>query len=259
MSHALPDLLVPNLRVVFCGTAAGDRSASVGAYYAGRGNRFWATLHRIGLTPHQLAPADFRKVVEYGIGLTDLAKFRSGLDSVLRKCDFDAASFRGKITQLAPGAVAFNGKKAAAEFLGCLTRELDFGRHRESIGVIAIWVLPSTSGAAGASWDPAYWQELADWMNVPSDRGTVNGTEAGRSRARNGPPIGHGKWRVTFTARGTAGVSLGGVSAGDHQTLLWLLHQRVTSGENAARWETLRGRVPTEEVACQEQWEWRKR
>jgi len=37
----LPDVLAANLDVVFCGTAAGKRSAEVGMYYAGPGNRFW--------------------------------------------------------------------------------------------------------------------------------------------------------------------------------------------------------------------------
>jgi G:T/U-mismatch repair DNA glycosylase len=37
----LPDVLQPDLKVVFCGTAAGTQSAQAGAYYAGRGNYFW--------------------------------------------------------------------------------------------------------------------------------------------------------------------------------------------------------------------------
>jgi len=37
----LPDYPAPNLMVVFVGTADGERSASVGHYYAGRGNKFW--------------------------------------------------------------------------------------------------------------------------------------------------------------------------------------------------------------------------
>jgi len=49
----LPDVLKPGLKVVFCGTAAGNRSAKIKAYYAGRDNQFWAVLHRIGLTPRQ--------------------------------------------------------------------------------------------------------------------------------------------------------------------------------------------------------------
>ena len=56
----LPDLLAPGMRVVFCGTAPGTASARAGAYYAGPGNRFWATLHEVGLTPILLAPGRIR-------------------------------------------------------------------------------------------------------------------------------------------------------------------------------------------------------
>jgi len=50
VSHALPDLLRPNLDVVFVGTAAGRYSAALGAYYARPSNLFWPTLHKVGLT-----------------------------------------------------------------------------------------------------------------------------------------------------------------------------------------------------------------
>jgi len=55
----LPDVLRPGLRVVFCGTAAGAKSAQVRAYYAGPGNQFWATLSRVGLTRRRLAPREY--------------------------------------------------------------------------------------------------------------------------------------------------------------------------------------------------------
>ncbi|MCE8471073.1 hypothetical protein LZ189_18835, partial [Rhodovulum sulfidophilum] len=47
----LPDFVAPDLRSVFCGMAAGPRSAELGLYYAGHGNRFWPVLHRAGLVP----------------------------------------------------------------------------------------------------------------------------------------------------------------------------------------------------------------
>lgn len=62
MAGVLPDMLQPGLRVVFCGTAAGTASARAGAYYAGPGNAFWATLHSTGLTPVQLSPAEFERL-----------------------------------------------------------------------------------------------------------------------------------------------------------------------------------------------------
>jgi TDG/mug DNA glycosylase family protein len=58
----LDDLLRPGLRIVICGTAAGERSAKLGAYYAGPGNKFWRTLHKVGLTPRALIPAEFREL-----------------------------------------------------------------------------------------------------------------------------------------------------------------------------------------------------
>jgi hypothetical protein len=79
-SPVLPDLLQPNLRIVFCGTAAGTISAQRGHYYAHLQNKFWATLHAIGLTSRRLDPSEFRRLADWGIGLTDIAKHVSGKD-----------------------------------------------------------------------------------------------------------------------------------------------------------------------------------
>lgn len=157
----LPDILKLGLKVVFCGTAVGDESTRVGAYYAGRGNKFWKVLFRIGLTPRLLDPHEFRTLPEYGIGLTDLVKTRSGSDASISSSDFDVASFHSKIKRLAPIVVAFNGKRAAQEFLD---RPVAFGQQPEKIGQTLIFVLPSTSGAAARHWDETPWIELADFV-----------------------------------------------------------------------------------------------
>ena len=109
----LPDYLEPGLDVVFCGTAAGSRSATAGHYYAGPGNRFWQMLADTGLTPKLLGPADDARLTRYGIGLTDLVKFNSGADSTLTGDMFDVARFERQVIRCAPRYVAFNGKKAA--------------------------------------------------------------------------------------------------------------------------------------------------
>ena len=70
----LPDVLDSKLKVVFCGTAAGNRSASLQQYYVGQGNKFWNTLFQIGLTAKQLNPSEFNTLLSFGIGLTDLVK-----------------------------------------------------------------------------------------------------------------------------------------------------------------------------------------
>jgi TDG/mug DNA glycosylase family protein len=158
----LPDVLAPDLAVVFCGTAAGRRSAQTGCYYAGPGNKFWPTLAKIGLTPRQLRPDEFRQLLRYGIGLTDIAKRASGADAVLRSADFDVPGLRTRLAQSAPRIVAFNGKKAAAAALGVGTRDLAVGPLGVGIGSAELFVLPSTSGAASGYWSLAPWQALAE-------------------------------------------------------------------------------------------------
>ena len=156
----LPDVLGPGLRIVFCGSAASAVSACVGAYYAGPGNRFWPTLHRVGLTPRLLAPAEFRTLLRYRIGLTDLCKTESGADTDLSRQADDAAALTAKIAQHRPAVLAFNGKRAARVFLGAET--LDYGEQTRRVGETAIHVLPSTSGAARRWWDEAFWRRVAD-------------------------------------------------------------------------------------------------
>jgi TDG/mug DNA glycosylase family protein len=158
----LDDLLRPGLRLVICGTAAGERSAKLGAYYAGAGNKFWRTLHEMSLTPDRvLIPSECRELLSYGIGLTDLAKGVSGMDHTLMRHAFDPARFGLAIAQFAPCALAFNGKKAASVYLARPTKLIGYGRQAERIAQTALYVLPSTSGAASGAWSIELWRRLA--------------------------------------------------------------------------------------------------
>lgn len=157
----LPDVLRPGLKVVFCGSAAGRASARAGAYYAGPGNRFWPTLYAIGLTPRLLSPAEFWLALDYGIGLTDIVKKASGADSTLRPADFDSAGLGKKMKVFAPGILAFNGKRAAQAFYG---GPLECGLQAWAVHETAVFVLPSTSGAARRFWSIDWWQMLANQL-----------------------------------------------------------------------------------------------
>jgi TDG/mug DNA glycosylase family protein len=157
-SVVLPDVLTPGLKVVFCGMAAGLKSAEAGAYFAGPGNSFWTTLHKIGLTDRELVPREYTQVTRYGIGLTDLVKWQAGMDKNIKVISEDVDGLRRRIQQYAPEVLAFNGKKAAKMFFG--RRRVEYGRQPETIGSTLIFVLPSTSAAARRYWDVRYWQEL---------------------------------------------------------------------------------------------------
>lgn len=155
----IADLLAPGLRVVFCGTALSAASERAGAYYAGPGNKFWPTLHEIGLTPRRLEPSEYRELLELGIGLTDLCKTRSGSDAAIGNDGFDVDRLRAQIDRYEPAWLAFNGKRAGQETLG--RKRIDFGVQPETYGATRIFVLPSTSGAASGHWDVDHWRALA--------------------------------------------------------------------------------------------------
>ena len=162
----LPDVLVPGLDVVFCGSAAGRISAEVGAYYAGPGNHFWPILHTTGLTPHRVLPGEFHSAVDYGIGLTDISKFQSGPDTTLAAEGDDTEALAAKMETYKPRALAFNGKRAARVFFKeTIAVPLgDYGLQSQTLGATALFVLPSTSGAARRWWDEAPWRALADYL-----------------------------------------------------------------------------------------------
>jgi TDG/mug DNA glycosylase family protein len=158
--EVLPDVLAKDLKVVFCGSAAGRRSAEVGAYYAGPGNRFWALLYRLDLTPRLLRPEEFRHVLAWGIGLTDLAKEVSGSDALLPKGSDQPEALRRRILAAKPQVLAFNGKRPGRAFLG---RQADYGLQVETIGQTRIFVLPSTS-RANAHFNDAAWLDLGRYL-----------------------------------------------------------------------------------------------
>ncbi len=154
----LPDLLAPDLDVVFCGTAVGAASARRRAYYAGPGNAFWPTLHRVGLTPRQLRPEEYAQLLGWRIGLTDLAKEISGNDDILSRHHFDCDRLRVLLAEYRPKILAFTGKRAAQQYVG---RAVDYGCLDEKTGETRLFVLPSPSGAACRYWSVAPWQALA--------------------------------------------------------------------------------------------------
>ena len=159
--HVLPERLKPGLKLVFCGTAAGRQSALKGAYYANPQNKFWRTLHAVGLTPRLLAPQEYPDLWSLGIGLTDIAKFVYGMDHQLPKHSLgqDAAdALRGRIAKIAPRHLAFTSLNAGRAVMG---KAAVAGRQRERIGETTVWILPSPSPWADNHWDIKPWRALA--------------------------------------------------------------------------------------------------
>ncbi len=160
-SDYVPDVLKPGLAVVFCGTALGRVSAQKRAYYAHPGNFFWRTLHEIGLTPERIAPQDYERLLEWGIGLTDLSKSYFGNDVDLPADAFDVEALQAKIRHYRPAILAFTSKTAAAAFLNTPTGHLTLGEQPLPFEGTRLFVLPSPSGQARRFWDIRPWQAVA--------------------------------------------------------------------------------------------------
>ncbi len=155
----LPDLLTRHLDLVVCGTGVGNSSANVGAYYAGAGNRFWRTLADVGLTPEEIAPEHYERLLEYRIGLTDLVKENAGNDRDLHFRFVNVLMLRTKLMSFQPRYMCFNGKRAAQEFLGLTS--IGYGVQPIRYGRTVLFVAPSTSAAANGAWDLSIWRDLA--------------------------------------------------------------------------------------------------
>jgi double-stranded uracil-DNA glycosylase len=165
-AQILPDRLAPNLRVWFVGTAAGPRSAAVGAYYAHPGNRFWRALYEARITPSLFAPHDYPKLLPLGIGLTDFCKVSWGVDSEIDRAHFDTAGFAAKVKRLKPQALAFTSKTSASLFLGRSTGRIEPGLQPSAPSGPALFVLPSPSGLATSYWSIEPWKELSRWLRT---------------------------------------------------------------------------------------------
>jgi TDG/mug DNA glycosylase family protein len=159
--HILPDRLKPGLKLVFCGTAAGRVSALSRAYYAHGQNKFWTTLHAVGLTPRLFAPNEYEMLWEHGIGLTDIAKHVYGMDHQLPKDALGGAAaqaLRSRIAKAQPSILAFTSLNAGRKVTGLRAVA---GEQEERLGETRVFILPSPSPLAANHWDIGPWQALA--------------------------------------------------------------------------------------------------
>ena len=133
VGSAVPDVLAPNLRVVFCGINPGFVSAAAGAHFANPRNDFWRLLHDAGFTPGLLTPEEQFEVMKFGIGLTNAAARTTRGSGDLRRADFRGSAERlSKLAaELRPGWLAFVGKEA---YRGTFGERPELGEQSRSLG-----------------------------------------------------------------------------------------------------------------------------
>lgn len=158
----LPDIVQPNLKILFVGTNPGRRSAQIGHYFAGRGNAFWTMLHRSGLTDRLYRTEEDRLLLKLGYGLTDVIKRPSRSISEVKRKDSEGMKDRldNTIRKFSPKMVAFIGKTGYRYYIGDFKNPLKYGLQEDLFGS-KVFLLPSTSGASYADTKP---QEKLYWF-----------------------------------------------------------------------------------------------
>ncbi len=144
----LPDLIAPNLKVLFAGINPGLYTAAVGHHFGRPGNRFWPALHRGGFTPRVFSPFEEEKLLALGYGIVNVVDRASVAADVLTREEYELgakkleAKGEGKFT---PRFLALVGIGAYRMGFQSQRREARAtGRVRS--GETKIWVLPNPSG-----------------------------------------------------------------------------------------------------------------
>jgi double-stranded uracil-DNA glycosylase len=161
---AVPDVLAPGLRVVFCGINPGFVSAAAASHFANPRNDFWRLLHAAGFTPRLLRPEEQFEALRFGVGLTNAAYRTTRGSGDLRRADFAGAAERLEriARELRPACIAFVGKEA---YRGAFGERPALGVQQRRLDETRLFVLPSTSPANAA----VPWEERLRWFRALAD------------------------------------------------------------------------------------------
>lgn len=146
--YTLEDYLAMNLDIVVVGINPSLMAAHRGRYYAGPGNHFYKLLHESGLTPRFVSFEEDYKLLQYGIGLTNIVAraTRSAADLKRTEIKEGAKVVEEKLKLYKPKVAVFNGKCIYEVFANISNKStFHFGLQPGCIGDTAIWVTPSSS------------------------------------------------------------------------------------------------------------------
>ena len=142
----VPDVIAPDLRVLFCGINPGLYTAAVGHHFARPGNRFWPALLAAGFTDRLVSPFDERELLKSGYGITNVVMRATASADQLSREELREGGKRlaAKVRRYQPACLAVLGLgayRAAWErpkaVIGC---------QEDLIGDTVVWVLPNPSG-----------------------------------------------------------------------------------------------------------------
>jgi TDG/mug DNA glycosylase family protein len=154
----LTDRIQPALRVLFVGINPGVRSAVSGHHFAGFSNRFWKLLWDARLVPEPITYEDDARLLEWGLGITNLiARPSPGIDDLRPKEYLEGWKIlEQKIGRYKPAIVALVGVTLYRAILPHIQDEqparqragakLTLGLKPHAIHGAPVFVLPNPSG-----------------------------------------------------------------------------------------------------------------
>lgn len=148
----LPDLIGPDVRLLFVGINPGLLTVAVQSHFGRRGNRFYPALASAGIIDHVIdasngfKPADVAHLEERGVGITNLVPLATA-----RADELDTAALvtggvalQQRVAEIKPAVVAVLGITAFR--LAFDQRRAVVGRQPADLGGAQLWVLPNPSG-----------------------------------------------------------------------------------------------------------------
>jgi TDG/mug DNA glycosylase family protein len=142
----LPDVIAPDLQVVFCGINPGLYSTAIGHHFGRPGNRFWPALHGAGFTDRVYAPSEDRALLAQGYGITNLCPRTTARAEELTAVELarGARTLAARMRRYGPQVLAILG--VGAYRTAFARPRATLGLQEETVGGVRIFVLPNPSG-----------------------------------------------------------------------------------------------------------------
>ena len=142
----MPDVIAPDLRVLFCGINPGLYTAATGYHFARPGNRFWPALYAGGFTRRLLTPDEEHELLKDGYGITNVVARATATAAELSAAEYveGGRQLKAKVRRYRPKFIAVLGVGAYRTAFDRPKAAL--GLQPEAIGATSVWVLPNPSG-----------------------------------------------------------------------------------------------------------------
>ncbi|NNF65261.1 MAG: G/U mismatch-specific DNA glycosylase [Acidimicrobiia bacterium] len=148
----VPDLVGPDLRLLFCGINPGLWTAATQTHFASPNNRFYPALHAAGLTDQLISRSDpiteddRAHLIERGIGITNIVNKATARADELSREDLHegARAVEAFVLEHQPKVIAILG--VTAYRTAWRRPKAARGLQDEAIGGTELWVLGNPSG-----------------------------------------------------------------------------------------------------------------